>query len=360
MIQTSAIIVGAGPIGLELAVALKKAGIDYVQLEAGQVGQTIHWYPNQTQFFSSPEHIAIAGIPFQTQEKGKVTREEYLAYLNVVVDQHVLDIQVYERVVELQQDPETLLFTLIAKRGGERRIYTAEHVILAIGDMHRPRMLHIPGEDLPHVSHYLEQPEKYKDHKLLIVGGRNAAVEAAIQCNRAGAHVTMCHSRERIETGVIKYWLMPELEGLMKKGEIRFHPLTRPVSITRKEVTLVPCDSGGRDRASSESEQIKVEAEHVLIMTGYITDYSLLEMVGVPLVGESRTPKFDDNTMMTDVPNLYIAGTAVAGSQSHYRLFIEDCHIHVTKIVHAITDKTPEREMMIDIARDYGVPDLNS
>src|SRR4028119_130016 len=73
-------IVGAGPIGLELAVALKRAGVDYLHFDAKQIGYTISWFPPQTRFFSSSERIAIAGVPLQTPDQGKCTREQYLAY----------------------------------------------------------------------------------------------------------------------------------------------------------------------------------------------------------------------------------------------------------------------------------------
>src|SRR5918995_6310830 len=91
-------IIGAGPIGLEMAVALKRAGVDYLHLEAKQIAYTISWYAPQTRFFSSNERIAIAGVPLQTADGSKSTREQYLAYLRTVVDLYDLQVNTYEPV----------------------------------------------------------------------------------------------------------------------------------------------------------------------------------------------------------------------------------------------------------------------
>lgn len=144
--EKDVLIVGAGPIGLELAVALKQMGVDYVQIDAGQVGQTISWYPRQVKFFSSPERIAIAGVPLTTSNQEKATREQYLAYLRGIVQQFGLKVRTYERVTGVTPNEDG--FAVLTHRGTERRQYQAKHVVMAVGDMHHPRMLGIPGEDL--------------------------------------------------------------------------------------------------------------------------------------------------------------------------------------------------------------------
>ena len=185
------IIVGAGPIGLELAVSMKRAGVDYLHIEAGQIGHTISWYPRETRFFSSAERIAIAGVPLVTPDQQKASREQYLAYLRGIVQQFDLLINTYERVTRI--DRQEGRFHLETERADGFWYHTADQVVLAMGDMHRPRRLNIPGEALEHVSHYFDDPHRYFRRRLLIVGGKNSAAEAAIRCCRAGANVSISY-----------------------------------------------------------------------------------------------------------------------------------------------------------------------
>jgi thioredoxin reductase (NADPH) len=329
MHATDVLIIGAGPIGIELAVALKRAGVDYLHLEAGQIGQTILWYPRQVRFFSSPERIGIAGIPLQTADQTKATREEYLAYLRSVVQHYELRINTHERVVDLRRDHDG--FIVESLHGDDRQRYRARRVVLAIGDMHRPNRLHIAGENLPHVSHYFDEPHLYFQKKLLIVGGRNSAVEAAIRCFRAGAHVTLSYRRDSFDEKIIKYWLLPEIKWLIKKGGIHFLPGTQPVHITSTQVHLAkaPDSAAGQDAV--------VDADFVLLLTGYQMDSTLFKQVGANLAGINESPELDEATMESNIPGLYVAGTAAAGTQINFRLFIENCHSHVEKIAAAIT-----------------------
>ena len=328
--QTHPIIVGAGPIGIELAVALKQLGVDYLHLEAKQIAHTISWYPRQVQYFSSSDRIAIAGVPLHTVDQSKATREEYLAYLRGVVDQFDLPIRTFEPVTSIQKNGRQ--FIVQTSRNEQTRTYQARHVVLAIGDMHRPRLLQIPGEQLPHVSHYFDEPHRYFRQRLLIVGGRNSAVETAIRCQRAGARVTISYRKASFDPQRIKYWLTPEIEMLIKTGKIVFHPQTVPRHITTSRVTLQHVKSGKTN---------EVPCDFVLLLTGHEMDTSLFAMAGVKLEGENRAPTFDPATMQTNVPGLYVAGTASAGTQIRFHLFIENCHPHVAKITTSLTGREP-------------------
>src|SRR5690606_4633776 len=196
---------------IELAVALKRAGVEYLHVDAGQVGSTMQWWAPGTQFFSSPERIAISGVPLLTANQQKATREEYLSYLRGVVEQFDLEVRTYERVVGIERlaeenkEKETSpgkampRFEITTRsRRGERRC-RARHLVLAIGDMQRPRRLGMPGEDLPHVSHYLQDPHVYFRTDVLIVGGKNSAVEAAIRLYRAGSRVTLSYRGSELD-----------------------------------------------------------------------------------------------------------------------------------------------------------------
>lgn len=347
-------VIGAGPIGLETAVALRRAGVSYVHLEAGAIGSTMGWWAPGTRYFSSPERIAIAGVPLVVRGEEKATREDYLQYLRQVALEFDLEVRTFERVVAIRRDgggfvlrtrksahgvggpaeqaepsrrePSTPAGGAAAASG--ERDYRAGRVVLAIGNMHRPRMLGVPGEDLPHVSHYLEEPHKYFGKRVVIVGGRNSAVEAAIRLHRAGAWVTMCQRRPELERERIKYWLLPELEWLIEKEMVGFRCASEVREITGSAVVL---ECGGKRE--------EVPADFVLLLTGYVQDPSLFEVLGLELFGPERRPRLDTNTMEAGVPGVYVAGTAVAGTQERTRVFIENSHEHVARIVRAITGR---------------------
>jgi thioredoxin reductase (NADPH) len=320
------LIIGAGPIGIELAIGLERAGIPYEHVDAGQIGSTISWYAPQTHFFSSPERIAIAGVPLQTLDQTKATREEYLNYLRAVVLQFDLHIETYEPVTSIVRRDGG--FT-VKTEGRVPRERHARKVILAVGDMHRPHLLGVPGEDLPHVSHYFADPHVYFRRRVLVVGGRNSAVEAAIRCVRVGAEVTLSYRAGDLDEAHVKFWLLPELRSMVRDGKLMFLPRTAVRAITPEAAVL---DPDGR----------RVEADFVLLLTGYEQDTTLFEQAGVALEGPRRRPRFDERTMETNVPGLYVAGTAAAGTQvSGTREFIETSHVHVERILAALTGGAP-------------------
>lgn len=291
-------IIGAGPIGLELAVALKQAGVDYVQFDAAQIGSTIQWFPLQMVFHSRADRLAIAGVPLQVPDQQKPKREEYLAYLRAVVEQFDLKVRTYERVEHARRLPGGRFELRTKTIDGERR-YEADNVVLAIGAMHAPRLLGVPGEDQPNVSHYFRDPHHYFGKRLLIVGGRNSAVEAAIRCQRAGAQVTISYRGTDFPTEKVKWWLLPEIRGMIRDGRVRFLPGTRVIEINGSTVLL---DSGA------------VTADFVLILTGYRQETPLFDLLGVQTVGQACHPIYDEATMQTNVPGVFVAGTAVAGT----------------------------------------------
>ena len=334
------LVIGAGPIGIELAVALKRQGIDYAHVDAAAVGSTVAWFAPQTHFFSSPERIEIAGVPLQTLDQTKATREEYLNYLRGVVLQFDLQIDTYERVLSIRPAADGSFIARTQASTGER-IRLARHVVLAIGDMHRPRLIGVAGEDLPHVSHYFAEPHNYFRRRVLIVGGRNSAVEAAIRCVRVGASVVLSYRRAELDASHIKFWLYPEINAMIRDGRVTLYPETVVCGITPSEVEL----------RSAAGESFIVSADAVLLLTGYEQDATLFEEAGVLLEDPNRKPTFDPRTMETNVPGLFVAGTAAAGTQSSgVKEFIETSHVHVERIIAALMGtsapkETPEYEM---------------
>ena len=230
-------LIGAGPIGIEMAGVLSRAGIRYVHLESGPIGNTITRWPRNTQFFSSPEWIAIAGIPIQTAGQEIATGEQYLAYLRMVVESLSLEVQTYESVTGISGSVGNYSVETRTHSGEDRR-YNARFVILATGDMNHARTIGVPGEQLPHVTHYWSDPHDYFQRELLIVGGRNSAVEAALRCWRAGARVSISYRGTHLDEARLISRLQLELDLLVRTGQITFYPLTT-VDEIRPGVTVL-------------------------------------------------------------------------------------------------------------------------
>ncbi len=337
MQETEVVIVGAGPIGIEMAVGLSCRGVSYVHYEAGSIGWTIGWFAPDTTFFSSSERISIAGVPLQVLAQRKATREEYLNYLRAVVQQFNLSIESYRKVTDIERQLDGS-FIVSAERslqgigGPGYRTREAEsqpsriktrYVVLAIGDMHRPNELGIPGESLPHVSHYLGDPHTYFGKRVVIYGGRNSAAEAALRLYRVGARVVLVYRGAELPRERIKYWIYPELIGLIGEGKIEFQPSTTISAVSSHEVLV----------RSGECER-SVSADFVLLLVGYRQDPSLYQQAGLELTGQGLQPCYDPDTMETSVPGIFVAGTGSAGSQiGGVKEFIETSHVHVERIL---------------------------
>jgi thioredoxin reductase (NADPH) len=330
--RTQVAIIGAGPTGVELAVALTQAGIPFLLFDAGQIGQTIAWWPKHTRFFSTSERIAIPGLPLTIFDQQHPTNDDYLAYLRGVVQQFGIQVHAYEPVLDVQHLSDGD-FMLITETKGIRQYYQAAFVVLATGGMSEPRMLNIPGEDLPHVSHYLKDPHDYFQQELLVVGGRNSAVEYALRCWRAGAKVTLSYHKPELLKTAIKPALLQDIETVVREGKLHFLPGTVPVEITMQEVLLAATDELCNPLAD---EITRLPFDFVLLCTGYQADMTLFRQLGVDLLGNEHIPRYDPETMESNVPGVFVLGTAAGGTQNKFKHFIETSHAHVPKILAAI------------------------
>lgn len=325
-------IVGGGPIGIELAIGFERAGVNYTLFEAHQIGHEFTKWPPQTHFFSSTEHVALAGVPVHNLDQRPITGEEYLVYLRMLVEMFDLNLHIYEPVTAVER--EEAGFTLHTQTRTGPKQYQFDKVVLATGGLARPRMLGIPGEDLPHVSHYFKGPHPYFRTRLLIVGGRNSAAEAAIRCWRAGAEVTLSYRGEDINWERVKPHLSDDLQTRIRNGEIQYLPATIPVEIAPTHVTLASTTDG----VTPNGRLLRHEVDFVLLATGFEADMSLFTKAGVALVGRGQAPYHDPETMETNVPGLFVAGTAAGGTQYKFEFFISTTHHHVTNIVRAIAN----------------------
>lgn len=347
------VIVGGGPIGLELAVLLRPADLDVRHFEAGTIGSTIGWWAPATKFFSSPERIAIAGVPITSTDQEKTTREEYLAYLRGVALQHGLHVRTGRRVTRVERRDDGTFDVEVVRtehgvggpgeearadaldRAAPDEVHRARAVVLAIGNMHRPRTIDVPGEDLPHVRHYADDPHESHGRKVLVVGGKNSAVETTLRLYRAGVDVAISYRGDAFDTKRVKYWLRPEIEWLIHKSRIGWHPRTVPVGIDATSVRLAPCDERGAP--VRDAEPTRVAADRVYLMTGYDQDQDLFEQLGLEREGDERRPVYDAETMRTSVPGVFVAGTACGGHQRRARYYVENTHVHAERIARHLT-----------------------
>jgi thioredoxin reductase (NADPH) len=329
--RVEAVVVGAGPIGIETAIELRERGIDAHVVEAGPIGHTISWWAPQTRWFSSNDRIAIAGVPLNTVDQSKASREEYLNYLRTVVDQFSVPISTFERVENIEpvlDVASSARWQLSTTRHGlPFRTIMAKAVILAVGGTDFPNQLKVPGDTLPHVDGYLREIHRYHGRHVLIIGGRNSAVEAAIRLHRGGAKVSLSYHGESLPTDGIKYWLRPEIEGLIHSGAIQARFGTRVVEIHPSEAVLEII------KPEKGPERVVVKSDDVLALIGYRQDQTLFEKLSILSDDEDAKPIFDPATMQTPRPGIYLAGTAVGGTQSSkYQVFLENCHDHPIKI----------------------------
>lgn len=322
MSTDEALVVGAGPAGLAAAIALKQAGLRARVLEKGVLVNSIYHFPPQMTFFTTPDLLEIGGLPFVTPYD-KPTRVEALRYYRRVAETHGLAIELDRAVTGLAPAAGGLRVTARSQRG-ERFEYGAPAVVMATGYYDHPNRLDIPGEGLPHVSHYYGDPHALWRRHVLVVGGKNSAAIAALEAWRAGAaSVTLVHRGERLSDS-IKYWIRPDLENRIQEGSIAARLRSRVVEIRPASALLDGPDG-----------PCELPAEAVLLLTGYHPDVELLRAAGVAIDPVTLEPRHDPQSLETGVPGLFVAGSLVAGRQTN-RIFIETGRFHGEAIARAL------------------------
>jgi len=308
------LIVGAGPAGLAAAIAAKKAGLSYQVIEKGALVNSLLHYPTEMVFFTTPELMEIGGLPF-TSPNDKPSRMEALRYYRRATDTYDLDIVFDETVAVIKHEPDGGFMIETQGPNGRGRRIAGRTVVMATGAYDFPNLMGVPGEDLPHVSHYFTAPHAFYRKQVVIVGGKNSSAEAALELYRAGARVTIVHRRPALGDS-IKYWVKPDIENRIKEGSIAARFDTNVVRITPTTVVV------DRDGALDE-----LPADGVFLLTGYISDNRLLRAAGVEIDPETCGPRHNPETYETNVRGLYVIGAMVAGKASG-RIFIENGRFH--------------------------------
>jgi thioredoxin reductase (NADPH) len=309
MQKESVIIIGGGPCGLAAAIALQEIGLDPLVVEKGNIVNSIYHYPTHQTFFSSSEKLEIGDVPFITENR-KPVRNQALAYYREVVKRMNVRVHSFEEVTKVikREDDCFMVETSV-------RTYCSNHVVIATGYYDHPNYMDIPGEDLNKVFHYFKEAHPYFDCDVVVVGGKNSSVDAALELVKAGARVTVLYRGSEYSSS-IKPWILPEFEALVRNGTIKMEFHSHVKEITNTEVIYEKHD-----------KRYKLKNDFVFAMTGYHPDHDFLRKMNVKIDSDTGRPFFHEETMETNIEGLYIAGVIAAGNNAN-EIFIENGRFH--------------------------------
>jgi thioredoxin reductase (NADPH) len=322
--QYDVICIGAGPTGLACAIEAKRAGMSALVIDKGCLCNSLYHYPTNMLFFTTPERMEIGDLPM-TSAGGKPTRAEALKYYRRAVDHYGVETALYQRVDRVT-GWEDQFVVHATDDTTDKHEHHAKKMIIATGYYDMPNYLGVPGEDLPHVSHYFTDAHPYWNQDVVVVGAKNSAAETALDLFRSGARVTLIHRGAELGKS-LKFWVKPDIQNRIAAGEIKalFH-----THLTRIEPHQVWVKNGG----SEES----IPASQVFAMTGYHPDFDFLEGQGIHLDRESRRPQVNADSLETNVKGIYVAGVVVGGKNTS-DIFIENGRFHGRQIIAAMMGK---------------------
>ncbi len=315
------ICIGAGPTGLATAIEATRAGMRPLVIDKACLCHSIFHYPVNMVFFTTPELLEIGDLPMVCAAD-KPTRIEALKYYRRAAEHYGLELRLFELVVRVDGQDGDFTVVTTTEKGTEQR-YQSKKIAVATGYYDLPNDLGVPGEDLPHVSHYYTEPHEFWNQDVVVIGGKNSAAEAALDMFRNGARVMLVHRRKDLGA-TIKYWVRPDIENRIKAGQVKALFETRVKQITKDEVVV---ENGAGKK--------NLPARHVFALTGYHPDYKFIESLGVQLDSESRKPALNPATLESNVPGIHLAGV-VTGGRHTGEIFIENGRFHGKQIIEGL------------------------
>jgi thioredoxin reductase (NADPH) len=308
------IIIGAGPIGLACGIEAKKAGLDYLIVEKGCLVNSLYHYPLNMTFFSTSERLEIGGVPFISHGP-KPNRFEALEYYRRVCMTWDLKVRLYEEALSFGREKELHVVKTT------RSEYRTKAIVLALGFYDLPYLLDVPGEDLPKVRHYYDEPHPYFGQKVVVIGAANSAVDVALETWRKGADVTMVIRESELRDSV-KYWVKPDIENRIKEGSIKAYFKSEVIRITERSIDI-----------RTPEGNATLENDFVLAMTGYQPPFDFMQKLGIQFQSdEFQSPVYNEETMETNVRNVYLAGVVCGGLKTN-KWFIENSRVHAEMII---------------------------
>ena len=318
------LIIGAGPIGMACAIEAKQAGLTYLIVEKGPLVNSLYNYPVFMTFFSTSQKLEIGGVPF-VSISNKPNRNEALEYYRRVAEKFQLEIRLFEAVERVEKVASNLF-----EIHTEKTVHQAKKVIIATGFYDVPVLMNIPGENLPKVRHYYQDPHLYAFSKVVVIGANNSAIDVALETYRKGADVTLVIRNPELGS-YVKYWVRPDIENRIKEGEIKAYFNSTVTEITEDQVTI-----------HTPNGDISIANDFVMAMTGYQPNFNLLKKFGVQFA-DQFAPIHNPETMETDTDGLYLAGVVCGGMDTH-KWFIENSRVHAVQILSHIVASRQENE----------------
>ena len=313
------LIVGAGPMGIAVAIEARKAGLTHKIIEKGALVNSIYHFPKNMTFFSTSQKLEIGDVPFMSNYD-KPKRDEALEYYRRVVEKWDLNVTYYEKVKNVTK-PDDDVFAIQTKRN----LYSAENVVIATGFYGQPNKLNVPGEDLKKVRHYFDEPHPYIGQKVAVVGAANSATQIALELYHKGADVSMIIRDDKIKDSV-KYWIKPNIENRIEEGSIKAYFNSTVKEVKRNTLII-----------EQEGKEKQLDNDFVFAMIGYHPDYDFLNKIGVNCeTDENNTPLYNPETHETSIEGLYVAGVVCGGSHTS-KFFIENSMEHAERIIKGIT-----------------------
>lgn len=313
--QYDLIIIGAGPSGIACAIEAQKAGLNYLVLEKAFLVNSIYNFPTNMTFFSTSERLEIGDVPFISHTE-KPTRKEALEYYRRLVSSYKLKVRYKAKVSKVEALQSGIK---IFVNNGEQLMCT--NLVVATGYYDNPRLLNVPGEELPKVKHYYDDAHPYINQKVVVVGAANSACDVALETWQKGADVTMIVRGKQLYEKV-KYWILPNIKNRISEGSIK--------AFFNSEIKMIKQGSVVFETPDGEQE---IDNDYVLAMTGYLPDFSFLKSIGIKIDKENAwKPHVNSETLESNIKNIYLSGVIVSGINTS-DLFIENTRHHGSKII---------------------------